>query len=79
VNTLQPQHPHDCDRCIFLGHYYDGAQYDLYFCDQNGFDIPTVVARYGSEGHHYLAGLGCVTPNSALEAAQEMAGRRGLL
>ena len=46
---------------------------------KHGFDLPTVVARYGSEGHHYLAGLGCVTPNSVLEAAQEMAQRRGLL
>lgn len=57
----EPKYKHDCLECNFLGrHQLAGeqdlpAEYDLYFC--NGRISPTVIARYGSEGHEYLSGL----------------------
>jgi hypothetical protein len=44
---------HDCKNCKPLGHY---NEHDLYFCTQGGL-VPTVLARYGSEGPEYLSGL----------------------
>ena len=35
-----PSFKHDCDKCLFLGHY-DG--HDLYYCAQQL--TPTVIAR----------------------------------
>jgi len=43
---------HDCDRCLFLGHY-DG--YDLYACSD------TLIARYGLDGD-YISGA-CFAPS----------------
>jgi hypothetical protein len=43
----KPKFKHDCDKCIFLGHY-DGA--DLYQCnDTSG------IARYGNKGPQYIS------------------------
>jgi hypothetical protein len=47
-----PAFQHDCSGCIFLGHYQG---HDLYFCPQNG--LPTVIARYSSEGSDYKSGM----------------------
>ena len=85
MNTLQPQHQHDCDRCIFLGHYYDGARYDLYFCDRKSENrnLHILVARFGSKpGYDFQ--YQAESPRAPLlsqplQAAQEMAQRRGLL
>ena len=48
------RYKHDCSRCKPLG---TAAEYDLYFCSQTG-NLPTVIARYGDEGHEYGSGLG---------------------
>lgn len=47
----EPFYPHDCTQCVFLGRY-DG--YDVYVCPQHG--SPTIVARYGDDGHEYKSG-----------------------
>jgi hypothetical protein len=47
-----PKFLHDYACCTFLGHEND---HDLYFCEQG--TIPTVIARYGSEGPEYQSGL----------------------
>lgn len=48
--TMKPLHTHDCDACKYLGTVDD---YDLYWCPQRGLGIPTLVARYGSDGPDY--------------------------
>ncbi len=40
-----------CVGCKYLGQF---AEYDLYFCPQNG--DKTVLARYGSDPSNYLSG-----------------------
>jgi hypothetical protein len=52
AGAAQPRYQHDCDKCQFLG---QDAKHDLYFCPQGG--RPTVIARYGDEGHEYMSGL----------------------
>jgi hypothetical protein len=39
--------------CVFLGTLDD---YDLYYCDQGSLGIPTVIARWGTEGN-YKSGM----------------------
>lgn len=74
--TIQPIHPHDCDRCIFLGQHHDNiGAFDLYLCPQLP-GIPTLVARFGQYGD-YTTSLHSSVP--ALQVAREMAERRGLL
>ncbi len=46
------RYKHDCDKCKPLGEF---GTYDLYFCEQDG--DPTVIARYGNDGHEYDSGL----------------------
>lgn len=48
-----PVFAHDCDACIFLGHYEDS---DLYFCGKE-MGLGTVIARYGGDGPAYASGL----------------------
>lgn len=58
-----PQYEHDCECCIFLGHYEDTIMYcdqrptkvDLYYCPQG--KRPTVISRHSSEGADYSSGL----------------------
>jgi len=63
--TLSPQykgvvplHLHDCESCLFLGHYQEIKDleiqcYDLYFCPSK---ISTFLARYGSDPAEYKSG-----------------------
>ena len=46
----RPMFDHDCDSCIFLGHY-DG--HDLYHHKEG---METFVARYGNDGPEYKSG-----------------------
>jgi hypothetical protein len=46
----KPRYQHDCDCCEYLGQSFN---YDLYFCGGE----PTVILRYGDEGHEYCSGL----------------------
>ena len=43
-----------CEDCTFLGSLIAEADYDLYYCPQQG--IPTVMARYGPDGQ-YKSGM----------------------
>lgn len=55
ISEVNPRHKHDCDNCVFLGHY---KKYDLYCCPKiNSKKISTVVARYGDDGPDYYSGL----------------------
>lgn len=71
-NISSRRYPHDCSQCVFLGLY---QEYDLYYCPQIG--LPTVLARYGHEGHEYYSGLGLSM--QPLIEAQSRAIDRGLL
>ena len=70
-----PRFQHDCDVCQFLGHYRD---HDLYFCDATPA-VPTVRARYGSDGMQYTSGLQLAEFDPHLTEARERAIARGLL
>lgn len=71
----RPRFTHDgCPRCVFLGNWED---HDLYFCPQNG--MPTVLARYGDEGSHYLSGVEAAHLVPALGEAKRRAEINGLL
>jgi hypothetical protein len=55
----EPKFKHDCSRCVFMGYiwsYKRNQAVDLYFCPQCG--LPTVIVRYGNEGHDYTSGIG---------------------
>ena len=65
VDPTKPMFTHDCDSCVFLGHYHDTRvsmsserrAFDLYWCEQGGLGA-TVIARYSDEGSEYWSGLG---------------------
>jgi hypothetical protein len=61
----KPIFEHDCEKCIFLGHY---EGYDLYFCKNE----PTVIARYGENGD-YMSGLIFADINPVLGEAKRRA------
>ncbi len=75
-----PFYEHDCKSCVFLGgliDIVDQYRYDLYFCPQVSLtNIPTVIARFGSEGPHYTSGMG--SPYPALIEARKRAINKGL-
>lgn len=76
-----PVYEHDCDECVFLGHY-GGA--DLHFCLQAGYfgpqqNTPTVLARFSSDPPNYTSGLAFAQTNVYLREAKKRAKRRGLL
>jgi hypothetical protein len=53
-----PKWRHDCDRCHFLGQTIGGGKpVDLYVHekDADGRRSPTLIARYGDEGHEYYS------------------------
>ena len=64
---------HDCESCTFLGQW---KEYDLYFCTQGG-SMPTVIARFSSEGQDYTSGIHSMNP--CLIVAQARATRMGLI
>jgi len=67
------RYKHDCKNCTYLGQF---NEYDLYFCLQGG-KIPTVIARFSSEGPDYYSGI---TSNiTELTEAKCRAITRGLL
>ena len=46
----KPKFKHDCDKCLFLGHY---RGYDCYICPNK--DNGTLVARNGNDGTQYAS------------------------
>lgn len=79
---LIPQYQHDCECCVFLGHYTDrdGTNFDLYFCSQGGW-LGTLIARWSSNGPDYYNGLefGRHGNIQSLKEAYKRALRRGLV
>lgn len=72
-----PQYKHDCSACLFLYRtMMSGQSYDVYFCASIPA-FPTVIARYGDEGHMYLSGLG--SSIEALADAEKYCRKIGLL
>lgn len=68
---------HDCGQCISLGQFvlFDADHpYDLYFCAKS---VPTVIARYGNNGHEYESGIG--SKSLPLLEAERRSCERGLL
>lgn len=55
---------HDCDECVFLGHY-ERPPGNLTFTTKNNFDLyycrgaigTTLIARFGDEGDQYASGF----------------------
>lgn len=71
---------HDCDECTYLGDVYvSGEHFDLYFCNQGGLHLPTVIARYGNEGSQYLSGLAHADLHPALSAGKKRAKARNFI
>jgi hypothetical protein len=71
-----PVYYHDCEHCVFLGHY-NGS--DLYYHDQGEV---TVIARYSSEPGDYSSGLMFGVSNTGspeLHKAYEIARSTGLI
>lgn len=52
-DNVGPTFKHDCDACIYLGHFED---HDLYYCGADG-GMPTVIARWSGSGPEYASGL----------------------
>jgi len=79
TETASPKWQHDCERCTYLGATpdIDGAQLDLYICAQQ--KIPTVIARYGHEGHQYFSGIQVAENDPHLFEAKRRAIAKGLL
>lgn len=49
-----PLHVHDCDSCVFLGHFVtEEGTADLYVCMNTKGTITTCIARYSDEGSDY--------------------------
>lgn len=48
-----PVFAHDCDECVYLGHY---EGHDLYLCPKEVSGC-TVIARWSGEPSHYASGM----------------------
>lgn len=55
--TATPAFKHNRTECEFLGGYtYQGERWDLYFCNQSGAGVPTIIARWGNNPEEYQSG-----------------------
>lgn len=82
VSEVRPRYVHDCDRCHFLGHYFDeeeGHDTDLYFCQQAAIRIPTVIARFGEHGQYASGMSAAFGQDPALTEARKRAIAFGLI
>jgi len=70
-----PRYCHDCLECAFLGRFRDA---DLYFCNQHGLPMPTVIARFGGASD-YVSGLAFADDEPHLREARARAQGRKLL
>lgn len=70
---MNPKYLHDCSQCTFLGTH---NEFDLYVCEEGH---PTVIARYGNEGHEYKSGLALVGIDEELTEAARIAVSQNLL
>jgi hypothetical protein len=66
----KPTYTHDCEECKSLGtvHVKDET-YDLYVCTKFSAERPSLIARYGNEGHEYYSNtVGAVSPEFSAAA-----------
>lgn len=68
---MWPVYPHDCKRCILLGHW---EEHDLYFCPEHKGG--TVKARYGSRFWEVLSEE---PAHPAISEARRMAQKQGFI
>ena len=68
------RYQHDCDQCKPLGEF---NEFDLYFCDSQLGNIPTVIARYGDSGEQNFSGIGSSSPQ--LVEAEKRAKKKGYM
>lgn len=61
---MQPKFQHDCNKCEFLGHYYD---HDVYICEREEFPRSSVVARYGDDGPAYASMPSCILRDTLVD------------
>jgi hypothetical protein len=52
TSEQKPRYEHDCEECIFLGHYTHLHDFDLYVCPRESLGV-CCIARWSSEGPHY--------------------------
>ena len=81
MSEENPVHKHDCDRCIFLGGYYDKANdqlLDMYVCPLliGEKTATTVIGRWGVDGQ-YFSGINFVGNIPVLTEAWERAADMG--
>jgi hypothetical protein len=76
-----PRFQHDCPACTWLGSFDRiDLYFELYYCPQPTLGLPTLIARYGSEGPEYLTSNLLVTPRHAVfRLAYDLAVERGLI
>lgn len=67
LSTSAPRHEHDCDQCVFLGHFGDA---DLYFHECANAVQTTVIARVGRRGA-YASGLCFSAPYTDMAGEQQ--------
>lgn len=67
-----PKFMHDCDECVFLGHF---EKHDLYYCPQD----QTLTGRYDHDQTDYIIALAEATTDPILGEAFRRAQDRGLL
>jgi len=78
IDVSGPEYKHDCDNCTYLGfEKKDGKMVDLYFCPQH--KVPTIIARYSSDGPDYISGVALAGHFPELMAAKTRAEAAGLL
>ena len=52
----KPYHPHDCDKCTYLGSVgMNPGEVDWYICVKEG-KRTSVICRYGPDGGDYTSG-----------------------
>ena len=83
----KPTHRHECLECVYLGTtgpteaFKEYATIDHYWCPQGNVGLPTLIQRYGSGAHQYLAipVKVCHPQHGRLRQTYAMAQRKGLI
>ena len=87
ARSREATHRHDCTECIYLGTtgptdaLKEHPTIDHYWCPQGNVELPTILQRYGSGAHQYLAMpvRVCHPQHSRLRQTYAMAQRKGLI
>jgi len=54
---MKPRFQHDCDNCIFIGHFHN---HDVHICPHDSLVGSFVIARYGNDAPDYASAPTCV-------------------